>query len=202
VTEPVTSNIHRKGETPRQSALSRWLKDNQLPLWLVERSFIAQLVLRGNFAEDGFCNALTTVLGAPPPEAVNGVVRLGKDDAIICRLGPDECLLISDADAVRQLHALQQALSGQHAAVVDVSDGQIILRLKHQLAADLLSRHCPLDFHKAIFPPGSCAQSVLAKCNLIFVRQEEDCFDLVVRRSFAEYACQLLLDAAYIEGLI
>jgi sarcosine oxidase subunit gamma len=60
----------------------------------------------------------------------------------------------------------------------------------------VLSRGCPLDLDSAIFPVGTCAQSHFFKAGVILNRTGEESFDVVIRRSFADYFCRVLLDAA------
>ena len=64
-------------------------------------------------------------------------------------------------------------------------------------ARDVLAKGCPLDLHPAVFGPGDCAQTLLAKAN-VTLRCVDDSprFELIVRRSFAEYAALWLHDAA------
>ena len=92
--------------------------------------------------------------------------------------------------------ALEQALAGQHIAVVNVSDGYTVIVLDCPDATEILARDCPLDLHTTAFPVGTCAQSVLGKSGGLFVREAEQRFAICVRRSFAEYLWQLLCHAA------
>jgi sarcosine oxidase subunit gamma len=60
-----------------------------------------------------------------------------------------------------------------------------------------LAKGCTLDFHPRVFRPGTCAQSGLAKANvLIRLGDDPDSFDVVVRRSFADYLLRWLRHAA------
>ena len=55
-------------------------------------------------------------------------------------------------------------------------------------AAALLAKGCTLDFHPRVFSAGQCAQSGLAKTSvLIAMVDDRPTFDVIVRRSFAEY---------------
>ena len=87
-----------------------------------------------------------------------------------------------------------------HAAIVDVSDGRVALRLAGPNARDVLAKGCPLDLHPRAFPSGSCAQSLLAKAAVLIHLLDDDphrgpTFDLYVARSSAHYLFAWLEDA-------
>ena len=67
---------------------------------------------------------------------------------------------------------------------------------------ELLAKGCPLDLHPRAFDVGQCAQSHLAKAPIL-IRQldREPSFEIVVRRSFADYFWLWLEDAAAEYGL-
>ena len=49
--------------------------------------------------------------------------------------------------------------------------------------------------HPSVFPPGTCAQTLLARAQVILYRPDEHVFRLLVRPSFADYLCAWLTDA-------
>ena len=64
----------------------------------------------------------------------------------------------------------------------------------------MLAKGCPLDLHPRAFTPGSCAQSLLAKADVLIHLRADDprhgpTFDLYVARSFAHYLWAWLEDA-------
>ena len=153
------------------------------------------LVLRGDAARAGFRRAVSTALGLGP--VVEPLTAARKRDVSILWLGPDEWLVVvPDRRIERVGHALRDALDGQHAAVTDVSDSRTILALSGPDAHAVLAKGCPLDFHPRVFGPGRCAQSRLAKCQvLIHQVNAAPAFEIYVNRSFAEYAWTWLEDA-------
>jgi sarcosine oxidase subunit gamma len=60
----------------------------------------------------------------------------------------------------------------------------------------VLSRGCPLDLHPQVLAVGQCAQSHYFKASIVLIPVSDDTFELVVRRSFADYFCRIMLDAA------
>jgi sarcosine oxidase subunit gamma len=113
-------------------------------------------------------------------------------------LGPDEWLIVTSINGTRELVTeLREALSGQHASVAELSGGQIAMRINGPRVRDVLAKGCTLDLHPAEFAVGACAQSGLAKANVLIGRfDEESGFEIVVRRSFAEYLALWLEHAA------
>ena len=71
-----------------------------------------------------------------------------------------------------------------------------------QFFADTLQRlfritDCPLDLHPREFEPGQCAQTRLAKAGMIVSPLADGAgFEVIVRRSFADYLLRFLQDAA------
>ncbi len=111
-------------------------------------------------------------------------------------LGPDEWLLVMPmADGARHLAALEKALLGKPAALVDVSHRSLAFTVAGPQAAAVLNSGCPLDLSPAAFPVGMCTRTVLAKTEIILLRTAEDRFLVDVWRSFAPYAWSWLEEA-------
>ena len=155
-----------------------------------ERAFEGQLILRGN-ADARFLDAVRGVCGIEPPVSPNTVATAGAKR--MAWLGPNEWLLTAPEGEESALRAaLEAALAGQHAAVVDVSDGNTVIVLEGADAVEILAGECPLDLHPRAFPVGRCSQTLLGKSNVMIVRETADRFAILVRRSFAPYAWALL----------
>ncbi len=110
------------------------------------------------------------------------------DGKTVLWLGPDEWLVLGGSEEDYP----------QSAAAVDVSANRVILELAGGDAADVLAQGCSLDLHPSVFAPGSCAQTLLARAQVILVRPDESRFLVLVRPSFAPYLRAWLEDA--IEG--
>jgi len=177
----------------RHSPLHR-VTDRSVP-GLSERAFEGQLILRGDAGDAAFRAGVRAATGLDLPLAPNTLN--GHASARLAWLGPSEWLLTLAPGAEGAMQQqLAHALAGQHVSVVDVTDGYTTLMLEDPDAAGILARDCPLDFHPRAFPVGHCAGSVLGKANALFVREAEQRFALVIRRSFAEYQWALLAHAA------
>jgi sarcosine oxidase, subunit gamma len=165
---------------------------------LAERR-IGKLELRGDPGDRTFMAAVGRTLDVLLPSEPNTTAARG--DLVALWLGPDAWLLTCPPGEVAALaDSLRTALLDVHAAVTDVSDGRVALRLAGPNARDVLAKGCPLDLHPRVFASGSCAQSLLAKASVLLHLLDDDpgrgpTFDLYVARSFAHYLFAWLEDA-------
>jgi sarcosine oxidase subunit gamma len=116
--------------------------------------------------------------------------------AIALWLGPDEWLLVGlDDDAVVLERELQAAAGDAWITTVDVSSNRSILALTGPAAREVLMKGCSLDLHPRAFGPGRCAQTGLARAQVILEPTDDDAYRIFVRRSFAGYLTAWLRDA-------
>lgn len=157
------------------------------------RPFMTLLTLRGNGA--AFDAAVQRVLGIALPKQAGG--RAAAGERAVWWMGPDEWLVQSTQDMAADLErGLREALAGQHHAVVDVSSGYTMIDIAGTHVREVLASGCPLDLHPRVFADGQCAQTHFFKAGVMLCRDGGDRFQVIVRRSFAEYFCLMLLDAA------
>ncbi|WP_176057039.1 sarcosine oxidase subunit gamma [Paraburkholderia sp. BCC1876] len=166
---------------------------------LSERPFLELVNVRGDTRDAAFMQAMETVLGCRPPEKANTIARGNGYDLLW--LGPDEWLVRSatahDATRSAPLQAkLGAAFAGVFAAVVDIGSGYTVLEISGTRTREVLARGCPLDLHPKLFGEGQCAQSHYFKASMTLVPTGANSFDIVVRRSFADYFVKMMLDAA------
>ena len=154
------------------------------------------LVLRGDGANAEFRGTVSAVLGVGPVSEPLTAAR--KRDVSVLWLGPDEWLVVTaDRRVARIEGALRDALAGRRVALTDVSHSRTIFTVSGPEARAVLAKGCPLDLHPRTFGPGRCAQSRLAKCQvLIHQTHAVPTFDIYVNRSFSQYAWTWLEDAA------
>ena len=166
-----------------------------------ERAFLGHLNLRGDSGDPRFVAAVEGVLGVTLPVAPNTVSETRP--TVAYWLGPDEWLIVTSnrRRAVFE-EELRKALAGVRSAVTDVSGGQTVVVLRGSPVYDLLAKGCPLDLHPKVFDLGQCAQSHLAKAPVLLrLLDREPSFEIVVRRSFADYLWLWIEDAAAEYGL-
>ena len=155
----------------------------------------AHINLRGDPGNTRFVEAVNATLEQKLPLCTN-TMTIGKHQ--IFSLGPDEWVLVTSiADTSSLVISIREALTGQHASVNDLSGGQIALRLTGPDVRKVLAKGCTLDFHPDEFKVGACAQSGLAKANiLVGLLDNHSTFEIIVRRSFAEYLVLWLRQSA------
>jgi sarcosine oxidase subunit gamma len=111
-------------------------------------------------------------------------------------LGPDEWLITAPEN--RDLLArVRRAVTGRRASVTDVSAAHTVVEFTGPNACMLLQKGCSLDLHRRAFGPGRCAQTLVARAQIILDQLDAGpTYRLFVRPSFARYLCDWLIDAA------
>jgi sarcosine oxidase, subunit gamma len=161
-----------------------------------EHPFLGHLNLRGDPCDPHFAGAVGGVLGDALPMVPNTLTDV--NGVTIYWLGPDEWLIVTPDDHREAVERrLRHALGQLHVAVTDVSGGQTALHLHGRHVRDVLAKGCPIDLHPRVFGIGQCAQSHLGKAPVLIGQiEEQPYFELIVRRSFADYLWTWLESAA------
>lgn len=163
-----------------------------------EQALFGHLLIRGNAEDSQFAKAFDQVLGLALPGRLSSTES---ESLTLCWLAPDEWLLLcpgAEAFAIEQ--KLRQALSG-HVSIVNVSGGQTLLCLQGDKIGELLMKSTSYDIHDRNFAVGKVVTTVFAKSQAIIRRTGENHWQLVIRRSFADYIWLWLQDAAAEYGL-
>ena len=132
-------------------------------------------------------------LGAALPEACGQVASSGRHSALW--LGPDEWLVVSEAEPGELVAELRAALAGDHGAVVDVSANRTTLELSGPAARETLEKGCPADLHPRSFAPGRAVATTLGQVPVLFWQTGEGTYRVLPRSSFADHVARWLLDA-------
>ncbi len=161
---------------------------------LDERSPRGLLTLRGDAADAKFKKAVHAVLKIEP--IAEPLTSQKQGDVNLLWLGPDEWLITAPEPAIEEIEeALRAKLEDLPAALCDISHSRTIIGVSGPAAYDVIAKGCPLDLHPREFPTGNCAQSRLARCNILIHRiDDEPTFEIHVARSFARYAWEWLED--------
>ncbi len=156
--------------------------------------------LRGNPQDRAFIKAAETVLGQSLPLEAN---TMSVGDSRVYWLGPDEWLVVAASESTAGLLAsLTDALAEHHAAVNDVSGGNIAVSISGVDTRNLFAKGCTLDFHPDVFGVEQCAQSGLGKAAVLFgLLDDAPTFEVIVRRSFAGYLVKWLRHAGREYGI-
>jgi sarcosine oxidase subunit gamma len=159
-----------------------------------ELAFVAQLNLRLDPKDVDAVRRIADALGFSLPVIPNTVASKGDRRALW--LGPDEWLIVGpDGEQTALDRGLRDALGEAFGSVTDVSANRTLLEIRGTLASDLLAHGVSIDLDARSFGPGRCAQTLLAKAQVIVERRGEPAFVVYVRTSFAAYVATWLLDA-------
>jgi sarcosine oxidase, subunit gamma len=164
---------------------------------MIRRSPLDGVALTGGVRELPFLaqvSVRTQAPGSSLPTEPNTVA--GDASRAALWLGPDEWLVIGPTGSAA---ALETDLRATGTTVVDVSANRTTLELRGPRARELLEFGCPIDLHPRVFGPGRCAQTLLARANVVIwhvADEPEPVYRLLVRPSFAAYIAAWLADAA------
>ena len=166
---------------------------------ITEKPFYSQYILRGQLDDSAFSAAVKTILGVELPAQANTVVET--DGLMACWMSPDQWLLLTAKhEHGDKLAMLFGALQDVFASINDVSSGQTIINIKGEKAPEVINKGTTLDIHPSVFKLGHCAQTVFAKMNVLIYPvclDEQYEYDLIVRRSFADFLGHWLTNATY-----
>jgi sarcosine oxidase subunit gamma len=127
------------------------------------------------------------LLGVPLP-GPNRVAEAGS--RAILWLGPDEWLVVGPPDDGVAAELVAES-------VVDVSANRTTIELSGPHARAVLAKGMSVDLHPRVFGPGRCAQTMLARAQVILRQVDaEPTYHVLVRGSFASYLAQWLVDAS------
>lgn len=158
---------------------------------IAERHDVGHVNLRGRSEDPDFTQCVEEITGLALPTKPNTFTSNGRSSVAlrIYWLGPDEWQIVSSKNRARRLASeLDKALDGQHAAVNELTAGYVTIGLSGAGAAMTIAKGSTLDLASRRFGTGCCAQSTLAKANVLLgVIAADSRYELIVRRSFADY---------------
>lgn len=148
------------------------------------------VTLRADLADEALARAVEQITGTKLP-AKRGILH-GEHGAVSW-MSPDELLLIvptgKAGDAVA---ALETALAGRHHLAVDVSDARAVFALEGAFAREVLAKCSPADLHPDSIAAGEIRRTRLGQVAAAFWCVEGDSWRVIVFRSVADYARNLL----------
>jgi sarcosine oxidase subunit gamma len=192
-----------KAETPLHHAELDKLASRAVAnagITLREKKLLGHLTLRGDAHDPAFAEGVHKALGLELPVALTLVA---KGATSLQWLGPDEWLLIVPGGEEFAVEKRLREVLGEalHYSVVNVSGGQTLLELSGPNVRDMLMKSTSYDVHPSNFPVGKAVGSIFAKSQCVIRHTAEDTWELVVRRSFADYFWLWLQDACAEYGL-
>ena len=170
--------------------------EDEYGLVIKEAALSAHLNLRGDGTDAEFCAGVEQALGVMLP--VSPGTYEHHDNTSIYWLGPSEWLVVEVGGDSGTLEAkLRTSLAG-HISIVDISGGQTCINLRGLGVATVLKKSSIYDFEgwdDATPSAGRVVQTNFAKASAVISNKSDGSYDLVIRRSFADYLAQWLLDA-------
>ncbi len=165
-----------------------------------EAGLCGMITLRGDFASAGFAAAVKAATGADLP--ATGRIAEGTDGAAAW-MSPDELLLMVPHPEVNTRPAvLTEALSGEHALAVNVSDARAVFRISGDGARETLAKVAPVDLSAAAFKAGDFRRTRMAQVAGAFWLNGEGTLTVVCFRSVGEYMFKLLSAAAHRQSAV
>ncbi|RME16382.1 MAG: sarcosine oxidase subunit gamma [Alphaproteobacteria bacterium] len=163
---------------------------------VADAGLTGMVTIRGDLADAGFRAAVKKATGcAVPGQRQIGPARAG--GRRLAWMSPDELLLFCGHDEAEALvAALGEALAGQHALAVNVSDARIVLRLEGPACREVMAKLTPADVSPAAFGPGEMRRSRLQQVPAAFYMPDEQSFTVIAFRSVADYVFRLMATAA------
>ncbi len=149
----------------------------------IAESPVAVSLLRVRSPDAGLTTALGDAFGLEWPTRPNTV---GEGRVRVAWLAPGEWALF---DAAEVLAAPVAAALGERLHhLSDVSAGRRLWRVEGERARELLAKGCGLDIHPRSFPPGSCAQTVLAQVAILLIAPGGDgAFSIIADATLAAH---------------
>ncbi|MEE2745551.1 MAG: sarcosine oxidase subunit gamma family protein [Pseudomonadota bacterium] len=151
--------------------------------------FLTQINLRADIsAINNIRNSLDLEFALVPNQS-----RETKGHSTLC-LGPDEWLVVGPLDQRHNILSRFENDCGKNSiSVVDVSFNRVVIEIGGRKSIDLLSALTSLS-EKSI-GPGSCAQTLMAKAQVILHWiKSKDQFRVYVRSSFSRYLADVIID--------
>lgn len=162
---------------------------------VAELAFLSHFNLRLQQSDPKADLAVKSLLGVELPTEPN---TFDIFDNLLCAwLGPDEWLMMTPQEQPELMcQQLREELRDAFAIVHDMTSAQTIIRLTGSKITEFLGRGISYDLHPRVFKPGQCVQCVMARVPVIVLchTATERTIDLVVRRSYADYLWNWLLD--------
>lgn len=158
---------------------------NQGGVILREAKFLGHLNLRGNVNDPDFLNGVKNALALDLP--LSPCSSMQNANTTIMWLSPDEWLILVDGGTEAAVEEkLRRSLRG-HFAVSDISGAQTMLEISGKDCLQLLQKSIGYDLHLHSFPINKVIGTAFAKSSAHIRRTGEHDFQLIIRRSFADY---------------
>ncbi|MBR7887885.1 sarcosine oxidase subunit gamma [Marinomonas sp. A79] len=167
---------------------------------LSELALLGHLTLRCDAGNLEQLAAVEAILGVPLP--LTPLTSVEKGAYSVRWMSPDEWLiLVPGLEAFSIESQFRDAMPG-HYSLVNSSGGSTVLMLSGDNAVELLQKSTTIDWHLSVFPVGKVVSTLFAKSTATIRRTDDQRFELIIRRSFADYIWLWIQDASLEYGLV
>jgi len=165
-----------------------------------ENKLLGHLTLRCNPNNAELMASAANVLGVELPQKKLTAVEAG--DVSVRWIAPDEWLILVPGEKAFEVETrFRDEMNGHH-SLVNSSGGSTVYELSGENVVEMLKKCTPVDLHPSEFPVGKVVSTVFAKSSAVIRRKGATEFELVVRRSFADYIWLWIQDASREFGLV
>ena len=162
------------------------------PIQFQLKESLGHLVLRG--LQPTLAEALQATLNLELP--CQPLTSFNNQSQCIRWVSPDEWLLTLPINNITQAELDIRTACQNQCAVVDVSGGQTVIEISGAYSEMVLQKSIPYDLHLNNLPVGKVVTVALTKSQCLLRRLDTAAFELVIRRSFADYLWAWLTDAS------
>lgn len=158
------------------------------------------VTLRGDLSDATLQAAVTDLTGVGMP-ALRGANTNGETGLLW--MSPDELMVLMPyRQAGQAVENLSQALAGQHALAVNVSDARATFRLRGSQLRDILAKLAPVDFAPEALPVGELRRTRFAQVPAGVWLTDQGTAQVFCFRSVAEYMFTLLCTVADVDSRV
>ncbi|OIK06435.1 sarcosine oxidase subunit gamma [Streptomyces monashensis] len=152
---------------------------------LTERPFVTMVNVRVDPASEA-ADRIEKALAAALPRQCGDTTASGPHTG--AWLGPDEWLVLSQAEPTAVTAELREVLAGAPGWVVDVPANRTTLKLSGPSARRVLEKGCRLDLHPRAFGPGQAVSTTVGPVPVLpWQVDDTPTYRLFPRSSFADY---------------
>ncbi|MBA4783852.1 MAG: hypothetical protein H2045_11630 [Rhizobiales bacterium] len=164
---------------------------------LREKPHLPKCILRGTMKKLDKLTKTVCELAAPKAGKTNAN-RAGA----LHWIGPDSLLFVGDdVAAMTKVEALTAHAAHDFAHARAVSNNYTVIECSGPKARDALQKLASLDLHPSVFRTADVAGTVFGHANVVLAARGEAVFDIIIRRSHADYMWCLIANAGYEFGL-
>ncbi|MEM9755117.1 MAG: sarcosine oxidase subunit gamma family protein [Pseudomonadota bacterium] len=172
----------------------------EAPVTVSPAPVVGMITLKANLAAPAIASAIKLATGI----AIPGPRRILSDGAVsLMWMAPDELLVLCPvAEVPARLSRLSDTLGSAPHLAADVSDARVIFDVTGQGWREVLAKLTPADMHPDVFVAGELRRSRLAQIPAGFWMEGAGSVRVMVFRSVAQYAEDLLRNAVDQTGRI